>query len=136
MAIAEASTTVQAIVYPQVVGIFGVMISKANYNKLFNDKRLERRAEQLSGSLLRSASSSIHSLCENCAQQKAYYRFLRSGKVVEASLIEEMVRRSAVSCQNKAVLAIRDTRRCQIEILSLVTQKQKVTEVAFIQPLL
>ena len=107
--------------YPQVVGIFGVMISKDRYHELFNDKRLERMTEQLSGSLLRSASSSIHSLCENCAQQKAYYRFLRSGNVDEASLIEAMVQRSAVSCQNKVVLAIQDTRRCLIEILSTVT---------------
>lgn len=94
---------------PTSVSIFELMISKVNYNGLFNDKRLERRAEQLSRSLLRSATSSIQSLCETRAEQKAYYRLLRSEKVEEAFLIEEMVQKSGVSCRDKVVLAIQDT---------------------------
>jgi hypothetical protein len=85
------------------------MISKASYEELFNDRRLERRAERLLSSLLRTGSSSIQSVCETRAEQKAYYRLLRNEKVQEEFLIEEMVQRNAVSCRNKVVLAIQDT---------------------------
>lgn len=85
------------------------MITKTNYEFLFNDRRIERRAEKLLSSLFRAGSSSIQSLCENRAEQKGYYRLLRNEKVQEASLIKEMAERCAISCRNKVVLSIQDT---------------------------
>jgi hypothetical protein len=87
------------------------MIAKASYNSLFNDKRLERRGEQLLSSLFRAGSSSIQSISETRAEQKGYYRLLRNEKVAEEVLVSEMVQRCARCCKDKVVLAIQDTPR-------------------------
>lgn len=85
------------------------MISQSSYTSLFNDKRLERRGEQLISSLFRAGSSSIQSISRTRAEQKGYYRLLRNEKVQENVLIDEIVGRCKRSTKNKVVLAIQDT---------------------------
>jgi len=85
------------------------MISRSSYDSLFNDKRLERRGEQLISSLFRAGSSSIQSMSQTRAEQKGYYRLLRNEKVQEDVLVDEIVGRCRRSTRNKVVLAIQDT---------------------------
>jgi hypothetical protein len=85
------------------------MIEKSSYVNLFKDKRLERRGEQLLRSLFKAGSSSIQSISQSRAEQKGYYRLLRSKKVAEDSLISEIVERGGRICKGKIVLAIQDT---------------------------
>ena len=85
------------------------MISKASYDCLFNDKRSERRGEQLLCSLFKAGSSSIQSIAESRAEQKGYYHLLNNEKVQESALIGEMVQRCNDSCRDKVVLAIQDS---------------------------
>ncbi len=80
-----------------------------SYATLFNDKRLERRGEQLLNSLFRSGSSSIQSIAATRAEQKGYYRLLRNKKVTESSLISELVQRCNTNCKGKVVLSIQDS---------------------------
>lgn len=82
---------------------------QSDYSSLFKDPRLERRGEQLLSCLFRGGNtSSIQSISDSRAEQKAYYRFLRNDKVDEEVLIEEMISRCASSSAGKVVLAIQD----------------------------
>ena len=85
------------------------MLYNTSYASLFNDKRLDRRGEQLISSLFKMGSRSIQSISESRAEQKGYYRFLRNEKVTEDALIKEMVSRCAKVCKGKVVLSIQDS---------------------------
>jgi hypothetical protein len=85
------------------------MILNTSYASLFNDKRLDRRGEQLLSSLFKAGSRSIQSISESRAVQKGYYRLLKNAKVTEAILIREMVNRCAKVCKGKVVLSIQDS---------------------------
>jgi len=82
---------------------------KPDFDGLLGDKRLERRAELISSSLLQSRSSSIHSATKNEAEQRGFYRFLSNEAVNESVLIREMVQRCAKNTVGKDVLVIQDT---------------------------
>lgn len=84
------------------------MISKANYESLFNDTRLDKRGEQLLSSLFKAGYSSIQSISESRAEQKGYYRLLKNKKVREDILIDEMKKRCGSMCKDKVVLSIQD----------------------------
>ena len=85
------------------------MLYNTSYASLFNDKRLDRRGEQLISSLFKMGSRSIQSISESRAEQKGYYRFLRNEKVTEDALIKEMVSRCAKVSKCKVVLSIQDS---------------------------
>lgn len=85
------------------------MIQQTSYASLFNDKRLDRRGDQLLSSLFKSGSRSIQNISAIRAEQKGYYRFLRNEKVTEGALIKEMVSRCGKVCKGKVVLSIQDS---------------------------
>lgn len=82
---------------------------REDYTGKFNDKRLDRRAMQLSSMLYFGRSSSIHEMAVNEAEQKAAYRFLSNPKVEEQTLINTVVERSSYLCAGKELLVIQDT---------------------------
>ncbi|MEH3114945.1 transposase DNA-binding-containing protein [Pedobacter terrae] len=82
---------------------------KPDFDGLLGDKRLERRAELISSSLLQSRSSSIHSATKNEAEQRGFYRFLGNEAVNESVLIKEMIQRCVKNTMGKDVLVIQDT---------------------------
>lgn len=82
---------------------------REDYTGKFNDKRLDRRAMQLSSMLYFGRSSSIHEMAVNEAEQKAAYRFLSNGRVEEQTLIKTVVERSSYLCADKELLVIQDT---------------------------
>jgi hypothetical protein len=91
------------------------MILKSSYDRLFNDKRLERRGEQLLRSLFKAGSCSIQSIAQTRAEQKSYYRLLRNEKVEEEILIDEIVSRCGRNSNNKVVLSIQDTTEINLD---------------------
>ena len=82
---------------------------RENYMGKFKDKRLDKRANQLSASLYFGQSSSIHRVTKTEAEQKAAYRFLSNEKVEEKILIDVCKERSSYLCEGKDVLVIMDT---------------------------
>jgi hypothetical protein len=85
------------------------MILKTNYASLFNDKRLDKRGDQLLSSLFKTGSRSIQSISASRAEQKGYYRLLKNEKVTEDILINEIVNRCGKVCKDKVVLSIQDS---------------------------
>lgn len=75
----------------------------------FGDKRLDRRAHQVSSLLYFGGSSSIHKVSINEADQKATYRFLSNKKVKEQILIDAIKHKSAYISEDKDVLVLQDT---------------------------
>lgn len=85
-------------------------ISHTNdFTGLFSDKRLEKRADQISHRLLMSRSSVIHSATQNEAEQKGFYRFLQNENVTESVLINELTRRCAKNVFARDIIVIQDT---------------------------
>jgi ribosomal protein S8 len=81
----------------------------ANYEGLFSDKRLEKRARLVSQSLLHSKSSSVHRATDDEAEQKGFYRFLKNEKVTEEILIKELTSRCSVNVSGREVLVLQDS---------------------------
>lgn len=84
-------------------------MQKTGYSSLFNDKRLDRRKEQLLSSLFKSGSQSIQSISVSRAEQKGYYRLLKHEKVTEDALVKEIVSRCSHVCKDQVVLSIQDS---------------------------
>lgn len=82
---------------------------KENYIGKFKDKRLDKRANLLSGSLYFGRTSSIHGITFSEAEQKGAYRFLANEKVEEQILIDVCKERSGYLCEGKDVLVPLDT---------------------------
>ncbi|MBU2045429.1 MAG: hypothetical protein KJ712_01705, partial [Bacteroidetes bacterium] len=82
---------------------------KPDFEGILGDKRLERRAEMISSSLLVSRSSIIHSATKSEAEQKGFYRFLGNESVKESSLISEMTQRCSKNAVGSEVLVIQDS---------------------------
>jgi Transposase DNA-binding/Transposase DDE domain len=82
---------------------------KENYIGKFKDKRLDKRANLLSGSLYFGRTSSIHGVTFSEAEQKGAYRFLANEKVEEQILIDVCKERSGYLCEGKDVLVPLDT---------------------------
>ena len=94
--------------YPQVIYLDLRMIG-VNYSKKFGDKRIEERGLDLHNGLFRNSVNSIQQIAQTRAEQKAYYRFLRNGKVTEDILVKELSDRCNILSKGKIVLAIQDT---------------------------
>lgn len=88
---------------------------KESYEGKFGDKRLERRANQLSALLYFGRTSSIHEITSTEAEQKGAYRFLANEKVKEKHLIDSLVERSSYLCSAKHVLVIQDTSEINLD---------------------
>ena len=88
---------------------------RENYKGKFSDKRLDKRAMQLSSMLYFGRSSSVHEAAITEADQKAAYRFLSNDKVEEKILIESVVERTNYLCQGKDVLVIQDTTEINLD---------------------
>ncbi len=88
---------------------------RENYRGKFSDKRLDKRAEQLSSILYFGRSSSVHEITMTEAEQKASYRFLSNEKVEEKILIDTAKERSSYLCQGKEVLVIQDTTEINLD---------------------
>lgn len=82
---------------------------RTNYEHHFGDVRLERRGKQLLERLFHNGSRSLQAISLTRAEQKAFYNFLRSQKVTEKKLIEELAGRCGRATKGKIVLAIQDT---------------------------
>jgi hypothetical protein len=82
---------------------------KANYDGKFGDKRLAKRAEQISGMLLSGRTSSIHSISKSEAEQRGCYRFLDNDCVEETQLIEAETQRCHQVVGERDVLIIQDS---------------------------
>jgi hypothetical protein len=85
------------------------MLYQADYSGYFGDIRLERRGRRLVERLFHNGTKSLQSLSLSRAEQKGFYHLLRSEKVSEQKLIEEMAARCAKAATDKVVLAIQDT---------------------------
>ncbi len=88
---------------------------RENYMGKFNDKRLDKRAAQLSSILYFGRSSSVHEITMTEAEQKAAYRFLSNEKVEEKILIDTAKERSSYLCEGKDVLVIQDTTEINLD---------------------
>ncbi len=66
---------------------------KPNFEGVFPDERLNKRADQLSALLFGSRNSSIKGTTNNEAEQKGFYRFLDNDRVTEKKLIGEITKR-------------------------------------------
>lgn len=82
---------------------------KENYTNKFGDKRLDKRANQLSALLYFSRTSSIHEMTDTEAELKGTYRFLANEKVEEEKLIETAIEKSSYLSIDKDVLVLQDT---------------------------
>jgi hypothetical protein len=80
-----------------------------NFSGLFSDKRLEKRAEEISRSLLLTRRSSIHGATRTEAEQKGFYRFLHNEKVTEEALIKELTQRCTANVSGRDVIVVQDT---------------------------
>ena len=80
-----------------------------NYSGYFADKRLDKRAAQISSSLITSKVSSIRRATADEASQKAMYRFLKNEKVEEDKLIAAMKDRTAHLSAGRDLLVIQDS---------------------------
>src|SRR6266852_6255758 len=80
-----------------------------NYSGYFADKRLDKRAGQISSSLITSKVSSIRRATTDEASQKAMYRFLKNEKVEEDKLIAAMKDRTAHLSAGRDLLVIQDS---------------------------
>jgi Transposase DNA-binding/Transposase DDE domain len=81
----------------------------ANYEGLFSDKRLEKRASLISQSLLQSKSSSVHRATKDEAEQKGFYRFLKNEQVTEDILIKELTSRCLRNIEGRDVVVLQDS---------------------------
>jgi hypothetical protein len=81
----------------------------ANYDGLFSDKRLDKRASLVSQSLLQSKSSSVHRATIDEAEQKGFYRFLKNEQVTEAILIKELTGRCSKNIVGREVVVLQDS---------------------------
>ena len=88
---------------------------REDYRGRFGDKRLDKRASQLSAMLYFGRTSSIHEASYGEAEQKAAYRFLNNEKVEEHQLIEGLKGRSSYLCAGREVLVIQDTTEVNLE---------------------
>lgn len=88
---------------------------RESYIGKFGDKRLDRRAMQLSGLFYFGGSSIIHEIALRESEQKAAYRFLSNEKVEEKILIEAVKERSSYLCEGKDVLVLQDTTEANME---------------------
>jgi hypothetical protein len=70
------------------------MLCQADYTGYFGDIRLERRGRRLLERLFHNGTKSLQALPLSRAEQKGYYHLLRSEKVSEEKLIEELAARS------------------------------------------
>ena len=82
---------------------------KPNFEGLFSDQRLDKRANKIVDLLIRSRSSSIKGTTNHEAEQKGFYRFLENDKVTEEQLIQSIQSRCAENVKNKDVIVIQDT---------------------------
>jgi hypothetical protein len=80
-----------------------------DFNGLLDDKRLERRAQLLSTSLVSGKSSSVHAVSRSEAEQKGFYRFLGNERVTEGQLITELSRRCFINSEGRDILVIQDS---------------------------
>ncbi len=88
---------------------------KEDYTGKFGDKRLGRRASQLSALLYFSRTSSIHEMAYNEAEQKGAYRFLSNEKVEEKELIKTAIEKSSYLCSDKDLLVFQDTTEINLD---------------------
>lgn len=82
---------------------------KANYEGLFPDKRLAKRASMISNSLYSSRTASIHGATKNEAELKGFYRFLENEAVTEDILIKELANRCCKNVVNRDIIVIQDS---------------------------
>lgn len=80
-----------------------------NFDKLFPDGRLDKRAQQVRALLFHSRSSSIKATTSNEADQKGFYRFLENERATEDLLIKEVTGRCSLNVTGRHVLCIQDT---------------------------
>lgn len=85
------------------------MLYEPDYTGYFGDIRLERRGRRLLERLFQNGTKSLQAIALSRAEQKGFYHLLRSEKVSEQQLIEEMAARCARAAKDKVVLAIQDT---------------------------
>jgi hypothetical protein len=88
---------------------------RENYMGKFSDKRLDKRAIQVSSLLYFGGSSSVRGSSLKESDQKAAYRFLSNDKAEEKILIEAAKERSSYLCVDKDVLVFQDTSEFNLE---------------------
>jgi hypothetical protein len=88
---------------------------RENYFGKFNDKRLDKRAHQLSSLLYFGGSSSIHRIALKESEQKGIYRFLSNKKVSEEILIRTAIEKSGCLCADRDVLVPQDTTEVNLQ---------------------
>jgi Transposase DNA-binding len=88
---------------------------RENYMGKFGDKRLDKRAAQLSALLFFGGSCSLHGITHAEAEQKGAYRFLDNFRAEESILIDAIKERSSYLCQGRDVLVIEDSSEINVE---------------------
>jgi len=82
---------------------------KPDFRGIFNDKRLDKRAETIAALLMASRSNSVKGITKNEAEQKGFYRFLENENVEENRLVEEIQNRCRINVAGRQVIAIQDS---------------------------
>ena len=80
-----------------------------DYEGLFPDKRLDKRADKISSLLTRTRNSSIKGATKAESEQKGFYRFLDNPKVTEDILIAEAQYRCRENVKGRHVYVLGDT---------------------------
>lgn len=101
-----------------------------NFNGLFSDKRLEKRASLIELILLSSVTSSIHGSTQDESEQKGFYRFLENERASEETLIKVLTNRCGNNVANRDVLVIQDS--CSIGLSHNASNIKKNSGVGFV----
>jgi hypothetical protein len=80
-----------------------------NFNGLFSDKRLDKRAALVSQTIFKGKTSSVHCASNDEAELKGFYRFLENVHVTEDILISELTNRCRHNVFDRDVLVIQDS---------------------------
>jgi hypothetical protein len=83
--------------------------SMPDFSDAFDDKRINKRAEEALRRLVFTRTSSIRQISENAAQQKAFYRLLDNPSFSESSIEQSIIKRCSQLATGRHVLCIQDS---------------------------
>lgn len=80
-----------------------------DFNGMFGDKRLEKRAAQALQKLTSGRTSSVRQITQSNAEQKSFYRLFNNENFSEEKIEQSIVQRCGQLCKGRHVLCIQDT---------------------------
>jgi hypothetical protein len=80
-----------------------------NFEGVFGDKRIDKRANDVMRTLTKGRNSSIRQITETEAEQKSIYRLLDNEKFSESKITESIVKKCGTLSKDRHLLCIQDT---------------------------